>query len=86
MAACCSDHNLTISDGELGNVNQKSLLEVSRGGLRAKLKAKLNDVDDTPEKCQSCIMLHEAPLPADELMKTDCWIAGATNFLYRFEA
>jgi radical SAM protein with 4Fe4S-binding SPASM domain len=88
VAACCWDYNLNISDGGLGNVNQESLLEVWRGGLRSKLRAKLTNVDDTPEKCQSCIMLHEAPPPADELMRIEpdrLLDRGATNFLYRFE-
>jgi radical SAM protein with 4Fe4S-binding SPASM domain len=89
IAACCWDYNLNISDGGLGDVNQESLIDVWRGSARAKLRTNLANSDYTPEKCRSCVMLHEVRAPADELMRISAdrlLYRGATNFVYRFDS
>jgi MoaA/NifB/PqqE/SkfB family radical SAM enzyme len=87
VAACCWDYNLTISSGGLGDLNTSSLMDVWNGASRALLRGKLGRLEDTPDKCKTCIILHEAPPPGDELVKLPAEhleVRGPTSFLYRF--
>jgi MoaA/NifB/PqqE/SkfB family radical SAM enzyme len=87
VAACCWDYNLTISSGGLGDLNTSSLMEVWTGASRALLRNKLRRDADAPDKCKTCIMLHEARPSSDGLMKIPAEhleARGPTSFLYRF--
>ena len=87
VAACCWDYNLTISSGGLGDLNTSSLIDVWTSASRVLLRSKFKRDEDTPEKCKTCIILHQAPPPGDELMKipaTHLEVRGPTSFLYRF--
>jgi MoaA/NifB/PqqE/SkfB family radical SAM enzyme len=89
VAACCWDYNLTISSGGLGDLSTSSLMSVWTGTRRAILRGKLGRDEDTPDKCRTCIMLHEAAPPADALMKLPAEFLearGPTSFVYRFAA
>ena len=89
VAACCWDYNLNISGGGLGNLNDVSIVDVWRGASRALLHEKFAADETTPEKCQSCTVLHEAPPATDDLMQIPSEhldSRGPSSFLYRFGA
>lgn len=72
VAACCWDYNLTISSGGLGEAAETSLLEIWRGPKRRALgMAHGPDEKGLPEKCQTCIIMHEPEPIAEELIKID---------------
>jgi MoaA/NifB/PqqE/SkfB family radical SAM enzyme len=90
VAACCWDYNLTISGGGLGKAPEKSLLEIWRGQKRADLgNAHAPGGAGLPEKCQSCIMMHEPdPIPMDLRRIDESYLVGTeeTVMFYRFPA
>jgi MoaA/NifB/PqqE/SkfB family radical SAM enzyme len=89
VAACCWDYNLSISSGGLGDLNTSSLMDVWTGANRSLLRGKLEHDEDTPDKCKTCIILHEAVPPGDAVMKIPAEhldARGPTSFIYRFAA
>ena len=88
VGACCWDYNLTVSDGGLGSALEMPLLEIWRGQKRLKLgRAHALDGGHLPEKCQSCIIMHE-PMPIEpDLARIDgsfLECTSDTSMIYRF--
>ena len=91
MGACCWDYNLNISDGGFGNVKEATALEVWRSTKRIELgRAHLVGQDhDLPEKCKSCIILHEPEPLLDSIQMIDRKYlenTSDTSFVYKFKA
>jgi hypothetical protein len=72
VAACCWDYNLTISSGGLGEAAEIPLLEIWRGSKRRQLgMAHLPGGSGLPDKCQTCITMHEPEPISAGMMKID---------------
>jgi MoaA/NifB/PqqE/SkfB family radical SAM enzyme len=89
VGACCWDYNLNISSGGFGNVAEGPMLDIWRSEKRVALGAAHRPGSESvlPEKCKTCITLHEPPPLPDELMRISRSYLEAqseTSFVYRF--
>jgi MoaA/NifB/PqqE/SkfB family radical SAM enzyme len=72
VAACCWDYNLTVSDGGLGSASEIPLLDIWRGQKRLALgRAHMPGGRGLPEKCQTCIIMHEPEPIEPDLARID---------------
>jgi radical SAM protein with 4Fe4S-binding SPASM domain len=88
IGACCWDHNLTISDGGLGDANDTPLLDIWQGQRRQVLQKAFHACDENiPDPCKTCMMIYEwDPIPDGLVRFDDSTIEsrGPTSFMCLF--